>query len=209
MTSEADEGFEHLIDSTRFKLKGKIAVEQVLPYLHFLDQECKDRIKQKSITDGDIAAADLLLSAVIERPHKQGWFWAFIDALAHGGSELAADYLTKPPKPEEEAENDTCVELIRLLAPSLSEMKTTVVCGACYSAELLTDDDKEKVSPFTSGYLGFQVLWSRDVSPVVAVLDFSGDKQRGKQEGGSGTSQKDHKTSTSLVLTIPPSSSGR
>ncbi|KAF6726702.1 Interferon-induced helicase C domain-containing protein 1 [Oryzias melastigma] len=150
MTSEADEGFEHLIDSTRFKLKGKIAVEQVLPYLHFLDQECKDRIKQKSITDGDIAAADLLLSAVIERPHKQGWFWAFIDALAHGGSELAADYLTKPPKPEEEAENDTCVELIRLLAPSLSEMKTTVVCGACYSAELLTDDDKEKILAVTN-----------------------------------------------------------
>ncbi|XP_024141962.1 interferon-induced helicase C domain-containing protein 1 isoform X2 [Oryzias melastigma] len=150
MTSEADEGFEHLIDSTRFKLKGKIAVEQVLPYLHFLDQECKDRIKQKSITDGDIAAADLLLSTVIERPHKQGWFWAFIDALAHGGSELAADYLTKPPKPEEEAENDTCVELIRLLAPSLSEMKTTVVCGACYSAELLTVDDNEKILAVTN-----------------------------------------------------------
>uniref|UniRef100_A0A3P9LKN0 RNA helicase n=1 Tax=Oryzias latipes TaxID=8090 RepID=A0A3P9LKN0_ORYLA len=152
MASEADEGHEHLIDSVRSKLKGIIAVDQVLPYLHFLDQEPKDQIKQKLITDGDSVAADLLIDTVIKGPHKKGWFRAFIDALSHGGSELAADYLTKPPRPEEEAENDMYVELIRLLAPSLAGMKTTVVCELCFSDELLTADDKERILAETNNY---------------------------------------------------------
>uniref|UniRef100_A0A8C7ZEJ4 RNA helicase n=1 Tax=Oryzias sinensis TaxID=183150 RepID=A0A8C7ZEJ4_9TELE len=152
MASEADEGHEHLIDGVRYKLKGIIAVDQVLPYLHFLDQERKDQIKQKLITDGDRAAADLLIDTVIKGPHEKGWFRAFIDALSHGGSELAADYLTKPPRPEEEAENDMYVELIRLLAPSLAGMKTTVVCELCFSDELLTADDKERILAETNNY---------------------------------------------------------
>ncbi|KAI3356209.1 hypothetical protein L3Q82_017456, partial [Scortum barcoo] len=83
---------------------------------------------------------------VLRRPHFKGWFRAFVDALRQSGCERAADYVqAKLPEPEEEAEDDDRVRLIRLLCPTLVDMQTEEVCVHCLSEELLTEDDCEVI----------------------------------------------------------------
>ncbi|XP_037542350.1 interferon-induced helicase C domain-containing protein 1 [Nematolebias whitei] len=146
MASESDKIQERLIESLTPRLEKYITVEPVLKYLYFIQPEQQEQIKQKLNTDGDVSAARLLINLVITTPHQEGWFRAFVDALFHGGNELAAKYLeSNPPIKEVEEENDYCVKLIRILAPSLVEMKTEEVCIHCLDHEILTDDDKEKI----------------------------------------------------------------
>ncbi|XP_038145666.1 interferon-induced helicase C domain-containing protein 1 [Cyprinodon tularosa] len=145
MDSENDEIHVRLIEDLRHKLESIIKVEETLIYLHFITQERKERISQKLKAEGNASAATLLISEVVEKPHTQGWFRAFVDALRQGGSVLAVDYLLNPPDPETEAENDYCVKLIQLLAPSLVDMKTVEVCNHCFSKELITAADKERI----------------------------------------------------------------
>lgn len=146
MASDSDKIQEFLIESLSPRLETFITVEPVLKYLHFIQAEQQEQIRQKLITDGDVSAARLLINLVIKTPHQEGWFRAFVDALYHGGNELAAKYLeSDPPIKEVEEENDYCVKLIRILAPSLEEMKTEDVCVHCLERDILTDDDKEKV----------------------------------------------------------------
>ncbi|XP_015225886.1 PREDICTED: interferon-induced helicase C domain-containing protein 1 [Cyprinodon variegatus] len=145
MDSENDEIHVRLIEDLRHKLESIIKVEETLIYLHFITQERKERISQKLKAEGNASAATLLISEVVEKPHTQGWFRAFVDALRQGGSVLAVDYLLNPPDPETEAENDYCVKLIQLLAPSLVDMKTVEVCNHCFSKGLITAADKERI----------------------------------------------------------------
>ncbi|KAM4731905.1 interferon-induced helicase C domain-containing protein 1 isoform 2-T2 [Anableps anableps] len=146
MASDIDGIHERLIEDLRARLRHIIKVEEVLQHLHFIESTRKEQIKQKLITEGPSSAANLLISVVVEKPHQDGWFTAFVDALLHGDCKLAADYLQlTPPDPEVEAENDYCVKLIQLLAPSLVDMKTEEVCTHCFAQELLTVDDKEKI----------------------------------------------------------------
>ncbi|XP_017279885.1 interferon-induced helicase C domain-containing protein 1 [Kryptolebias marmoratus] len=146
MASESDEIQERLIESFASRLEENIKVEPVLHHLHFIRAEEKEQIRQKLRTDGEVSAARLLVRVVLKRPHDDGWFRAFVDALLQGGSELAARYLeSTPPNPEVEEENDYCVKLVQLLAPGLVEMKTEAVCLHCFSHRILTEDDKEKI----------------------------------------------------------------
>ncbi|MEQ2183911.1 hypothetical protein GOODEAATRI_002789 [Goodea atripinnis] len=145
MASDDDEIHERLIEGFTERLQHIINVEEVLGYLHFIETARKEPIVQKLKSEGNASAAKLLISVVVEKPHTEGWFRAFVDALHHGGSNLAADYLeSNPPDPEVEAENDYCVQLIQLLAPSLVDMKTEEVCNHCFSRQLLNDVDKDK-----------------------------------------------------------------
>ena len=147
MAPDPDEIHERLIEDLRPKLQGSIVVEQVLDHLHFIDAAQKELIGQKAKTEGNISAVNVLINAVVEKPHREGWFRAFVDALSNGGCKRAAEYLeSNPPEPEEEAENDHCIRLIQLLVPTLVDMDTEQVCVSCHSKELLTDDDKENVS---------------------------------------------------------------
>lgn len=147
MASESDQIQVRLIESLTPRLEKCITVEPVLEHLlHFIQAEQQEHIRQKLAAEGHISAARLLINVVVSRPHRPGWFRAFVDALFHGGNELAAKYLeSNPPNSEVEEENDYCVKLIQILAPSLVEMKTEEVCTHCLSREILTDDDKEKV----------------------------------------------------------------
>ncbi|XP_061579566.1 interferon-induced helicase C domain-containing protein 1 [Cololabis saira] len=147
MACEADEVNERLIEALRHRLVDKIKVEQVLDYIDFLQPAQKEQIRQKARAEGNISAAHALLTAVVRaRPHGDGWFQGLVDALCHGGSAGAADYLQLTrPGPEQEAEHDNCVRLIHLLAPTLADMNTEQVCVQCVSKELLTDEDKEIV----------------------------------------------------------------
>lgn len=136
-----------LIEDFRPRLREHIVVDQVLDYIHFLDTDQKERIRLKARNEGDIAASNELISAVIRAPHSPGWFREFVDALRHSGCEYAADYIEVIlPEPEVEAENDYCVRLIQILSPSLMDMKTEEVCTHCLSEDLLTPHDAEIVS---------------------------------------------------------------
>ncbi|MED6279410.1 hypothetical protein CHARACLAT_000577 [Characodon lateralis] len=167
MASDDDEIHERLIEGFTERLQHIINVEEVLGYLHFIEPAQKEPIVQKLNTEGNASAAKLLISVVVEKPHTEGWFRAFVDALHHGGSKLAADYLeSNPPDPEVEAENDYCVQLIQLLAPSLVDMKTEEVCNHCFSRHLLNDVDKDKILAETrnkGNRSGASVLLSRIV----------------------------------------------
>ncbi|XP_040003698.1 interferon-induced helicase C domain-containing protein 1 [Xiphias gladius] len=146
MASETDETWEGLIEDFRPRLRERIVVEQVLDHIHFVAADQKEQIRQRARTEGNIAAADLLITAVLKKPHTPGWFRAFVDALLNSGCDYAADCMqVNLPKPEEEAENDYCVRLIRLLSPSLVGMKTQEVCLHCFSEGLLTEEDSEIV----------------------------------------------------------------
>ncbi|CAK6954109.1 interferon-induced helicase C domain-containing protein 1 [Scomber scombrus] len=139
--------WENLIEDFRPRLRKLIVVEQVLDHVYFIKDDQKDKIRQKARTEGDTVAANLLIDAVIKKPHEQGWFTAFIVALKQAGCLLAADYVqAKLPEPEEEAENDYCVQLIHLLYPSLIDMQTDAVCLHCQGDELLTQEDADIVN---------------------------------------------------------------
>lgn len=151
MASDSDEINERLIDDFRPRLRQLIEVQQVLDYLHFLEEPQKEGIKQKAVTEGNQAAVDVLITAVISRPHKPGWFKAFVDALETAGFVYAADYVqVKLPAPEVEAENDYCVKLIRFMSRHLLDMKTEEVRLQCLSAGLLTEADAELVEAVTT-----------------------------------------------------------
>lgn len=147
MASEEDDVYVNLIDYCRPRLRERIVVERVLDYVLFIETEQKELIRQKARTDGNLAATDLLISAVIKKPHEPGWFRAFVNALENSGCEAAAEYIqANPPRPEVEAENDYCVKLVELLSPRLLDMNTVDVCVHCFSEGLLTQDDSEIVS---------------------------------------------------------------
>lgn len=147
MTSDSDKITESLIEDLRPRLCGLIAVQQVLDHLHILGADQKEKIRQKEATDGNLAAAHLLLDVVTKRPREEGWFQAFVDALEQSGCGHAADYIqVKLPDPEVEAENDYYVKLVQLMVPSLVDMKTETVCVHCASKDLITDADREIVS---------------------------------------------------------------
>ncbi|XP_054471030.1 interferon-induced helicase C domain-containing protein 1 isoform X2 [Anoplopoma fimbria] len=150
MASDNDDVNEQLIECYRQRLRDRIVVDRVLEYIHFIEAETKEQIRQKLMTDGNIQATDHLISAVIKKPHEPGWFRAFVDALSHAGCQSAADYMqANAPEPEVEAENDISVKLIQLLSPSLVDMKTEVVCLECFSQGLITKDDDEIIKAAT------------------------------------------------------------
>ncbi|KAF1382506.1 hypothetical protein PFLUV_G00144490 [Perca fluviatilis] len=55
-----------------------------------------------------------------------------------------------PPRPEVEAENDTCVKLIQLLSPSLVEMPTEEVRLHCFSKGLISQEDSDIIQTTTT-----------------------------------------------------------
>uniref|UniRef100_A0A8C9ZK19 RNA helicase n=1 Tax=Sander lucioperca TaxID=283035 RepID=A0A8C9ZK19_SANLU len=151
MASDDDDVNERLIEVYWQRLRELIVVDRVLDHLEFIEYDQKEQIRQKARTDGDIAATNLLISAVIKKPHTLGWFTAFVDALKHSGCYAAAEYMqVNPPRPEVEAENDTCVKLIQLLSPSLVEMQTKEVCLHCFSKGLLTQEDSDVIETITT-----------------------------------------------------------
>lgn len=146
MTSD-DDIYERLIENFRPRLRELITVPPVLDVLQTIGSDQKERIRQKEVTDGNQAAADLLVDAVVRKPHEAGWFQAFVEALQASGCAYAADCIqVKLPEPEVEAENDFCVKLTHLLFPKLLGMKTEVVALHCFSQNLITQADKEIVS---------------------------------------------------------------
>ncbi|XP_028446434.1 interferon-induced helicase C domain-containing protein 1 [Perca flavescens] len=151
MASDDDDVSVGLIEVYRHRLQELIVVDRVLDYLEFIEYDQKEQIRQKAKTDGDIAATNLLISAVIKKPHTLGWFTAFVDALKHSGCHSAAEYMqVNPPRPEVEAENDTCVKLIHLLSPSLVEMPTEEVRLHCFSKGLISQEDSELIETTTT-----------------------------------------------------------
>lgn len=148
MASDTDEARETLIEDLRPRLRELIVVERVLDHELFIEADQKELIRQKARNEGDRAATELLITAVLKKPHSQGWFTAFVDALISAGCEYAADWIQadKLPEPEEEAENDCCVRLIQIMSPSLVNMKSDEVCLGCFSKGLINQDDNEKVS---------------------------------------------------------------
>uniref|UniRef100_A0A7N6FLH4 RNA helicase n=1 Tax=Anabas testudineus TaxID=64144 RepID=A0A7N6FLH4_ANATE len=150
-TDHGDEQWVRLVEDFRPRLTERIKVEQVLDHLQFIESDLKEEIRQKARTEGEPRAANVLISAVIRKPHSPGWFRAFVDALVSADCESAADYLQDNiPEPEVEADNDCCVRLIQILCPSLVGMKTDEVCVPCYSEGLLTEEDLEIVKTETA-----------------------------------------------------------
>lgn len=138
---------ENLIESFRPRLRTYVAVQPVLDLLHFLEPEEKERVRQRARNDGNSAAVDVLVGAVLRKPHPAGWFQAFVDALSNAECRQAADYLRqKLPDPEVEAKNDNCMRMIDILVPSLVGMSTKQVCLLCFSRKLITKDDQDEVS---------------------------------------------------------------
>ncbi|CAB1459418.1 unnamed protein product [Pleuronectes platessa] len=151
MASAADEAWESFIGDIRPRLKELVDVEPLLDHVHFIGQEERELIRQKAKAEGNRPAADLLIDAVIRRPHPVGWFRAFVDALVSSGFDYAADIIqAELPEPEVEAENEQCVRLIQILSPSLVQMKTDEVSVHCLAEGLITKEDSEIIKAETT-----------------------------------------------------------
>ncbi|XP_028991540.1 interferon-induced helicase C domain-containing protein 1 [Betta splendens] len=151
MASDTDEVLERLIEDVRPKLRELLKVEQVLDHLYFVESDQKDQIRQRVRTDGDQMAADVLINAVMKKPHTQGWFTAFVDALENSGCVSAAECVKNTPvEPDVEAENDCCVRLIQIVYPSLVTMNTDEVCVPCHAEGLLSAEDMDIVNAETA-----------------------------------------------------------
>ncbi|KAM4608828.1 interferon-induced helicase C domain-containing protein 1 isoform 2-T2 [Polymixia lowei] len=143
---EPDDVCLRTIECYRPRLRKLIKVEPVLDRLHSLDNDQKELIRNKAKTDGELNAADRLIDAVIKKPHSEGWFREFVDALSTGGCQHAADYMEgNLPKPDLEAENDSLIRFTELLSPTIVNMNTNVVCQHCFSEGILNQDDTEKI----------------------------------------------------------------
>ncbi|XP_061735920.1 interferon-induced helicase C domain-containing protein 1 [Nerophis ophidion] len=137
---------ENLIDSFRPRLRVFMSVDPVLDHLPYLRAEQKESIRKRGKSHGELSAADALISAVVEKPHTKGWFQDFVDALSGAGYQQAADLIQAGrPDSRVEADNDCCMLLIDILAPSLLDMNTKEVCTHCFAREILTKDDNDVI----------------------------------------------------------------
>ncbi|KAJ8784297.1 hypothetical protein J1605_008448 [Eschrichtius robustus] len=128
-----------------------IQVEPVLDYLTFLPAEVKEQIQRTAATTGNMQAADLLLDTLEKGVWPLGWARMFVDALRLAGNPLAARYvnpdLTDLPSPSFENAHDECLQLLNLLQPTLvDKLLVTDVLDTCVEEELLTVEDRNRVS---------------------------------------------------------------
>ncbi|XP_045686738.1 interferon-induced helicase C domain-containing protein 1 isoform X2 [Phyllostomus hastatus] len=147
----ADESFQYLISCFRARVKMYIQVEPVLDYLNFLPAEVKEQVQRTAVTEGDICAAELLLSTLEKGSWPLGWTRVFVDALRRAGNPLAARYvnpdLTDLPSPSFENDHDECLQLLNLLQPTLvNKLLVRDVLDKCVEVKLLTIEDRNRVS---------------------------------------------------------------
>eukprot|EP00069_Balaena_mysticetus_P009349 bmy_06226T0 len=147
----ADKNFCYLISCFRARVKMYIQVEPVLDYLTFLPAEVKEQIQRTAATTGNMQAADLLLNTLEKGVWPLGWTRMFVDALRLAGNPLAARYvnpeLTDLPSPSFENAHDECLQLLNLLQPTLvDKLLVTDVLDTCVEEELLTVEDRNRVS---------------------------------------------------------------
>ncbi|XP_061056739.1 interferon-induced helicase C domain-containing protein 1 isoform X2 [Eubalaena glacialis] len=147
----ADKNFCYLISCFRARVKMYIQVEPVLDYLTFLPAEVKEQIQRTAATTGNMQAADLLLNTLEKGVWPLGWARMFVDALRLAGNPLAARYvnpeLTDLPSPSFENAHDECLQLLNLLQPTLvDKLLVTDVLDTCVEEELLTVEDRNRVS---------------------------------------------------------------
>lgn len=143
-----------LIECFRNRLRRLILVEPLLDRLHFIEDCDKESIRAKLNNQGNLHAADQLLNTILKGPQTEGWFRQLLDGLETVGCKHAANYINNnPPTPSMEVENDNCIRMIQLLQPTLEIMKTRDVCMSCHSKDILTDEDRDNVSPsLQAGY---------------------------------------------------------
>ncbi|XP_030637660.1 interferon-induced helicase C domain-containing protein 1-like [Chanos chanos] len=152
MSTYSDETLLWLIgDCFRNKLRNLIQVEPVLDYIHFIERDKKDVILNKAKSESNHRAVDMLIDTIIAMPRRAGWFREFLNALMMAGCKYAARIVDSDENssPDMDAENDYCVQLINLLAPSLVRMKTADVCLVGYALDILNADDKENIEAET------------------------------------------------------------
>ncbi|XP_033900309.3 interferon-induced helicase C domain-containing protein 1 isoform X3 [Acipenser ruthenus] len=149
MTTSDENGLWLIRDCFMNKLKHLIRVEPVLDFITFIQPEDKETIRRTAKEKGDISAAELLLQTIVNKPRSDGWLREFVTALESAGCKYAAKYVdpSELPPPSLEATNDYCTRLIELLAPDLvDKMNAKDVAFRCYAQNILTQEDKEKIT---------------------------------------------------------------
>lgn len=126
-------------------------MEPVLDYLTFVPAELKEQIQAAAATQGNIRAAELLLSTLETGAWPPGWARLFVEALRRAGNPLAARYmnpeLTDLPSPSSENAHDECFQLLNLLQPTLvDKLLVRDVLDKCLEVGLLTTEDRNRIS---------------------------------------------------------------
>ncbi|XP_045686745.1 interferon-induced helicase C domain-containing protein 1 isoform X3 [Phyllostomus hastatus] len=208
----ADESFQYLISCFRARVKMYIQVEPVLDYLNFLPAEVKEQVQRTAVTEGDICAAELLLSTLEKGSWPLGWTRVFVDALRRAGNPLAARYvnpdLTDLPSPSFENDHDECLQLLNLLQPTLvNKLLVRDVLDKCVEVKLLTIEDRNRVSAaeHNGNEAGVRELLRRIVrkenwfSTFVLVLRQTENEALAQELTGSSASEPSAESDTSLA----------
>uniref|UniRef100_A0A4W3HI60 RNA helicase n=1 Tax=Callorhinchus milii TaxID=7868 RepID=A0A4W3HI60_CALMI len=140
-----------LIECFRSRLVAIVQAEPLLDFITFIPAAEREEIRSVGRQNGNQAAVHLLLNKVNTNSGVEGWFGEFITALNRTGCSHGAAYVTPEASdlvsPELEARNDLEVKLIICLTPTvIDNLSPDEVSVHCCAADILTEDDKEKVS---------------------------------------------------------------
>uniref|UniRef100_A0A4W3HII5 RNA helicase n=1 Tax=Callorhinchus milii TaxID=7868 RepID=A0A4W3HII5_CALMI len=152
-----------LIECFRSRLVAIVQAEPLLDFITFIPAAEREEIRSVGRQNGNQAAVHLLLNKVNTNSGVEGWFGEFITALNRTGCSHGAAYVTPEASdlvsPELEARNDLEVKLIICLTPTvIDNLSPDEVSVHCCAADILTEDDKEKVSTATRELLSRIVM---------------------------------------------------
>ncbi|XP_060113217.1 interferon-induced helicase C domain-containing protein 1 [Heteronotia binoei] len=144
-----DEIILYLISCFRPKIRRGLQVGRVLDFMPSLSREVKERVGAVCQNQGDIAAADVLLSALEDEARRPpGLCLEFYQALQLGGFQAAAylDPTGEQLTPSLEAVQETGASLLEIFMGRLvGELRAVQVADQCARMKLFKAEDLEQV----------------------------------------------------------------
>ncbi|KAM5152011.1 interferon-induced helicase C domain-containing protein 1 isoform 2-T2 [Mantella aurantiaca] len=140
----------NMIETFKSRLIRCIQVAPMLDYMTSLDATFKETLRN---TDNTMAAT-MLIDTLVSGPHQPGWFEEFVNALAESENSQAHLYVAGVlPSSKEEAKQDDCEKLLRLLYPKLvSKMKPSELSFYCLKKNLCSFEDVENICRRTDNH---------------------------------------------------------
>lgn len=172
-----DDSIMYLITCFRKRIKNNILVTRVLDLMPSLSHEVKDGIRAALRDKGNVEAAELLLRALEDVPHRPpGLCQEFQEALVQGGFAVASyvdPSLSELPSPSLEAASDVGAFLVQLFFPHLVKKLAAVqVADVCLQKNLFDDEDVERVGGAVRLERPSPAPRGRDNEGILAQVEF-------------------------------------
>lgn len=146
-----DEAILYLVSCFRPRITRGLRVERVLDGMPSLSRQVKERLRTVRRNEGEAAAAEALLQALMDEPRRPpGLCQEFCEALRRGGFRAAAAYvdpsLDELPTPSLEAVDEAGALLLEIFMGRLvQELRAVQVAQKCLDTQLFKGEDLMRV----------------------------------------------------------------